>query len=154
MRGTRSSRGPAAGSGVFRLLAAAVAIAALAGSAPAVAKTCTRELVEKEFAGPEIAELTCEIVSARLVSLRSEMYYHRWSGEIELRALRSGPDAKIALAAFDGAGNLIGTATFYKRGIDRRPKKFPFRMEGMFTSLADAKKILLSISIPDRAPAE
>jgi hypothetical protein len=140
--------GPAARRAAI-LAAAWMALAA----APAESKTCTRELTEREFAGREIPEVVCEGISVRLMPLQSEMFYRRWSGEMVVRtAGREGP-AKIALAAFDAAGDLIGTASLYPRKVDRKPKRIPLRMDGMFTSLADTRRILLSVSMPSgKAP--
>src|SRR5437867_1179568 len=110
----------------FSWRAAVLSASLLLAAAPASAKTCTRELSEKEFAGSDIVEMICGNVAVRLLSLRSEMFYRRWTGEIAVRAIKDGGLAKVALAAFDAPGDLIGTATLYDRKIEEKPKTISF----------------------------
>lgn len=124
----------------------------LSGSVGAQAKTCTQELAPKDFAGNEANEVICGGVSVRLMPLNTEMYYRRWTGEIAIRSIGAKAQAKVSLAAFDEAGEMVGTWTYYARKINQKPKKVDLRMEGMFISLTDAKKLLVSVSLPSHQP--
>ena len=130
--------------------ASAAALVLLGVVVEAGAKTCSHELTPNEMAFTEIPEVTCDRVAVRLMPIQSEMYYHRWSGEIQFRAIEGDGEARVDLAAYDGDGALIGTLGLVRRGIDRKTKKAPFRMEGMFSSLAEVRKIVLSVSVPNR----
>jgi hypothetical protein len=132
------------------LAVAAAWLAGLAATADAAAKSCTRDLSPKEFSGGEPFEMTCEAVAVKLLPIESEMYYHRWSGQITVRAISGDEEAKINLAAFDAAGDLVGVASVFARDVKIKSKVFSFRMEGMFVSTANAAKVILSVNIADR----
>jgi len=133
----------------FRDLAIAGTIC-LAAVADAQAVSCTKELTPKEFAGSEPFEMTCEAVAVKLMPIESEMYYHRWSGQLTVRSIRGDQEAKINLAAFDAAGDLVGVTSFVARDIKPRSKSLSFRMEGMYLSTVSAARVLLSVNLPDR----
>jgi len=128
--------------------AAAMAATLALASMPALAKSCTEEIGEKEITAGKHTEFTCGKVAVDFASIVSEIYYHRWTGKVVVRALDKDAQAKIALAAFDAAGNLVGVWTHFARGVSRRPKTISLLMEGMFISVTDTKKILFSLSVP------
>jgi len=129
----------------------AVAVLALvAATAGASAASCTKDLSVKEFAGGAPFEMTCEAVAVKLLPIESEMYYHRWSGQFTVRSIRGDQEAKINLAAFDAAGDLIGVTSLLVRDIKTRSKTISFRMEGMYVSTVNTSKVLLSVNLPER----
>lgn len=132
------------------LRSAAVGLVILAVPAEGSAKTCTKELSQKELGGSEPFEMTCETVAVKLPPIESEMYYHRWSGQIIVRSIRGDDEARINLAAFDAAGDLVGVMGLVPREIRSKSKSIPFRMEGMYISTVNAARILMSVSLPER----
>jgi hypothetical protein len=135
--------------GAQRILAA-LAVAIAAAASPAHGMTCTKDLSPAEFAGERPYEMTCGTVAVSLLPIQSEMYYHRWSGEVTVRSIRGDDEARINLAAFDASGGLVGVMAVVPRDIGVKTKTISFRMDGMYLSTVNAAKVLLSVSVPDR----
>lgn len=130
------------------MMCAAGALAAVFAT-PSHAKSCTHEIKKDEIDAGQPIEFTCGGVGVKLMPLVSEMYYHRWSGEVIARAVGGDATAQIALAAFDNEGQLIGVHSVFERDLGARGKSIPIRMDGMYTSVTDTQRILLSVSLPN-----
>jgi len=134
------------GGGWFALAAAA----SLGLAAPALAATCTKELTPSEFAGGAPYSMTCGTVEVKLQPIESEMFYHRWLVHLDARSIGSDAEARVNLAAFDAAGELIGAHGVAARDLHVKVRSMEFRMEAMYQSTADTAKIMLSVTLPEK----
>jgi len=135
--------------GRFPAVAAMACFVMGAAGVPARSMTCTHELTQEQFAGSRPFETTCGTVAVSLLPIVSEMYYHRWSGEINVRSIGGGDEARVNLAAFDASGNLIGVMAVVPRDIGRKTKSLEFRMDAMYVSTVNTSKVIFSVSVPD-----
>ncbi|MBI3448129.1 MAG: hypothetical protein HY049_04320 [Acidobacteria bacterium] len=131
-------------------LALVAAVAGLGLAAPARAATCTKELRPPEFAGSAPFSMTCGTVEVTLRPIESEMFYHRWLVNLDVRSIGTDGEARVNLAAFDALGDLIGAHGVAARDLHVRPRSMVFRMEAMYRSTADTAKVLMSVSLPEK----